>query len=105
VSAKWYEVGMWSPDQISSLRERLGMEVVEFAKLLGVDARTVRRWESGDARPTGSAEAVMNGISAGLDRDPATAEKIISMLAGAAAVGGLAYLIVKLLELIEKRER
>jgi transcriptional regulator with XRE-family HTH domain len=95
---------MWSPVAIRSLRERLGMDVAAFAKLLGVDARTVRRWEGGAAQPTGSAEAVMTGIDESLNRDPSTAAAVIALVVGAAAVGGLAYLLVKLIENIRSEE-
>jgi hypothetical protein len=56
----------------------------------------VHRWESGKARPTGTAEAVLNGIREGLERPDG--QRVATVIIGAAAVGGLAYLIVKLLE-------
>jgi DNA-binding transcriptional regulator YiaG len=34
--------------EIRSLRDRLGMTQVEFARLLGVAANTVARWERGE---------------------------------------------------------
>lgn len=96
---------MWTPDAISRLRERLGMDVAAFAKLMGVDARTVRRWEAGQARPTGSAEAVMSGIEESLNKDPAFSEVLVGVLVGAAAVGGLAYVLVKLIDHLRRQDR
>lgn len=95
---------MWTTARIRALRDRLGMDPASFAKLLGVDARTVRRWESGDARPTGSADAVLCGIEESLDKDPRTAGKLVKLLAGAAAVGGLAYVLVKLFDHVRGSE-
>ncbi len=94
----------WTPNSIRTLRERLGMEVSDFAKLLGVDARSVRRWEGGQARPTGSAEAVMTGLDESLNRAPEAAAAIVALVVGAAAVGGLAYLLVKLIEDFNSKE-
>lgn len=37
-----------SPDQYRSAIERLGLSQVAAAKLLGVDARTSRRWANGE---------------------------------------------------------
>lgn len=39
----------------------------------------------------------MTGIREKLEADPSSAKKVIKLLTGAAAVGGLAYLLVKLL--------
>jgi len=89
---------VWTPDEIRALRERLRLDPSGFAKLLGVDARTVARWEAGLAAPTGAAEAVMTGLREKLDKDPGEAEQIIKFIVGAVAVGGLAYLLIKLLD-------
>ncbi len=74
------------------------MDPVSFAKLVGVDARTVLRWEAGQVHPTGAAEAVLNGLREKLNKDPQVAEQVIALLLGTAAVGGLAYLLVRLLD-------
>ncbi len=89
---------MWTSAEIQALRVRLGLDPAGFAKLVGVDARTVSRWELGIARPTGAAEAVLSALREKLDKDPAKAEKVIAFIVGAAAVGGLAYLLIKLLD-------
>jgi transcriptional regulator with XRE-family HTH domain len=89
---------VWSPREIRALRGRLGLNQVQFARLVGVDVRSVLRWESNEGpRPKGSAQAVMTGIREKLQGDPRHVKKVIKLLTGAAAVGGLAYLLVKLL--------
>lgn len=85
--------------EIRALRKRLGLDRSAFARLVGVDARTVSRWESEKGpRPKGAAAAVVTGIREQLEGDPKSAKKVVRTLAGAAAVGGLAYLMVKLLK-------
>jgi hypothetical protein len=74
------------------------MDPINFARLVGVDARTVLRWESGHVHPTGAAEAVLNGLREKLNKDPEVADQVVGLLLGAAAVGGLAYLLVRLLD-------
>ncbi len=89
---------MPSVTDVEALRKRLQMNRSQFAKLCGVDARTVIRWETpGGPRPTGAAHAVMTAIREKLDADPKSAARIIKFLATAAAVGGLAYVLLKLL--------
>ena len=80
------------------------MEVPAFARIVGVDPRTVYRWETGPGHPSGAAEAVLNGLKEKLDKDPSDANDVASFLVGAAAVGGLAYLLVKLLDSLKKGE-
>lgn len=89
---------MWTPQEVTAMREQLGLDGPGFAKLVGVDQRSVQRWEQGLAHPTGAAEAVLNGIREKLRKDPDTAGEVIKVLVGAAAIGGLAYLLVKLLD-------
>lgn len=69
---------MWTPDQLKKLRERMNLSKVEFAKLLGVEARTVARWENGTARPTGAAEAFLSGLREKLHKDPSQADEVCS---------------------------
>jgi len=78
----------------------------EFAKLVGVDVRTVTRWETADGpRPTGAAEAILNGLNEKLTKDPDTADQVLKFVLGAVAVGGLAYLIVKLLDTASSKSK
>lgn len=39
-------------DDVKGLREALGLPQEEFARLIGVSARTVSRWENGESEPT-----------------------------------------------------
>lgn len=75
------------------LRARLDVDVVTFARIVGADARSVRRWEAGLARPSGSSAAVIGGLTEALDRDPG-----VAVLLRTAGRIGLAYLIVRLAE-------
>lgn len=96
---------MWSAREVSGLRGRLGVTRRQLAKLVGVDVRTVIRWESDDGpRPKGASAAVLTAIRERLDGDPDGAERLSRFLAGAAAVGGLAYLLVKLLGSVTAKE-
>jgi len=39
-------------DEVKELREALGLTQEELARLIGVSARTVSRWERGESEPT-----------------------------------------------------
>jgi len=81
--------------EISSLREALQLSMPDFAKLLGVDQRSVIRWENGTAEPTSSAREVMIGVRRAFDADGAfVTDEIRDVL----EVGGLALLIERLLK-------
>lgn len=81
--------------EISSLREALQLSMPDFAKLLGVDQRSVIRWEAGTAEPTSSAREVMIGVRRAFDADGAfVTDEIRDVL----EVGGLALLIERLLK-------
>ena len=89
---------MWSADEVRELRAKMGLSRSDFARLLGVDARTVHRWEDPEGpRPKGSPAQILAGIHAQIEREPKQAKQVIKVLASAAAVGGLAYLMTKLL--------
>lgn len=96
---------MWSAQDVTALRQRLGVSRKQLARLVGVDVRTVIRWESDDGpRPKGASAAVLTAIRERLDGDPDGAERLAKFLVGAAAVGGLAYLLVKLLGSVTGKE-
>ena len=84
--------------EVTELRSKLGMDKATFARFLGSDVRTVTRWENDDATPSGPAEAVMVGVRESLQKNKGDADAIIKMILGAVVVGGLAYLLVKLLD-------
>ena len=44
---------------VKNARDRSGMTQVEFAKLLGVSARTLEGWEQGIKKPSGAAVALI----------------------------------------------
>jgi predicted transcriptional regulator len=52
----------WTPEQIRPLRGLLDLNQTEFARLLGVDVRSVNRWENGKGRPCGSARGILSGL-------------------------------------------
>jgi hypothetical protein len=89
---------MWTAQQVMDLRSKLRLDIPGFAKLVGVETRTVYRWEAGEARPSGAAEAVLNGLHEKLQKDPDQAESLIAFVAGAVALGGLGFLLYKLLD-------
>lgn len=93
---------MLTKEEIRSLREQLRMDYPAFAKMLGVDVRSVTRWESGSSKPSGAAEALLIGLKEKLNKDPSQADSVIGFIAGAVAVGGLAYLLIKLLDTLTK---
>ncbi len=73
------------PKQVKELRQSLKMSQQEFAQTLGVGVATVSRWETGEARPTGTAAVVIGAALAG-----ATAPLLSSAGAFGAASLGLA---------------
>ena len=95
----------WTIENVKGFRAQLGLSQSELGRLLGVETRSVSRWETGTSRPTGSAEAILSGLKEKLDKDPDSFPQIRDLIAGAVGVGGLAYLIVKLLHMVTKEER
>ena len=76
------------------------MDITQFAKLLSVDNRTIRRWESGESGPTGTANSVLLAIKERLEKNPYHSECFAAFVAKASAVGGLPYLFLKLFEYV-----
>jgi len=74
----------------------------EFARLVGVDTRTVYRWEGGESEPSGPAEAVLLGIDQALKASPDGTTSALAAVGAMAAAGGLAFLIYKLIEMLAK---
>jgi putative transcriptional regulator len=89
---------MRTPADVRDLRLRLRLDPAAFARIVGVDPRTVTRWEQGAARPTGASEAVLSAFEEKLRKDPDQAAELAELVGAAARVGGLAYLILKLLD-------
>ena len=86
---------------VRPLRERLGLDEASFARVVGVDVRTVARWESGERQPKGAPASVMAALQRSLDERPDSASEIVDFIVRAAAIGGLAYILVKLLERLD----
>ena len=93
----------WTPTEIKAFRKQLNLNQTDFAKLLGVDARSVARWEAGTSHPTGAAEAILTGLREKIRKDPDTLDTILEIIGTAIAVGGLAYLLVKLFDYVTER--
>lgn len=51
------------PLDIKEIRARVGMTQPEFARAVGVKLPTLRHWERGDRRPSGSALVLLNLIA------------------------------------------
>ena len=45
--------------QAAEARSRVGLSQLEFARLLGVSARTLQEWEQGRRKPTGAAKTLL----------------------------------------------
>lgn len=90
-------------DDVKNLRERLGVDRPAFARIVGVDTRTVFRWEAGEVSPTGPAQAVILALREKLRNDPKSADRVIQFVVEASAIGGLSYLLVRLLDGVTKR--
>lgn len=91
---------MMNAQEIIELRQRLNMDKPTFAKLLSADARSVTRWENDGSGPSGAAEAIMIGIRESLAKNPNKADALIQLILSAVPVGGLSYLIIKLLDMV-----
>lgn len=64
----WDAWGMFMPEQLESIRTRLGMSKEAFARLLGVGVSSVQRWERGDTGPVGPTLQVYRALDAALRR-------------------------------------
>ena len=86
-------------NEVLDLRDLIGMSRTEFAAILGVDNRTVSRWEDGSSEPSGTARAVLSAFREVLTRrHPDDAQIVRETLRSSANVGGLGYLLVHLLD-------
>lgn len=103
-----YDTCMWTAEEVRALRSTLEMSQSEFARLIGVDQRTVARWESGNSnsRPSGASEQILSALNQKLivDASRAEAHALKKFLTGTVAVGGLAYLLMKLLDFAMDRD-
>ena len=88
---------MFESDKIKPLREGLGLNVKEFAKLVGTTERSVTRWESGmeDKTIPGTAGEVLAALYQALAKWP---NKMPRFVKETVAIGGLAYFMTRLLD-------
>jgi len=83
----------WNVEDLINLRLDLKMSRSEFGKILGVDERSIWRWESGGSKPRGSAVSVLDGIQFALQENPDSIDEIIKYLQKNAKIGGLSFMI------------
>ena len=93
----------WAKQEVAAVRQRLKLSRPDFARLLGVDLRTIYRWENGESEPSGPGEAVLNGIRQALQEQPDGLTAGLAVLGGMAAMGGLGFLVYKLIETLSKQ--
>lgn len=56
-------LSMFTPDDIKTLRARLGLTLEEFGRECGVTKSTVSYWESGDRHPRYAAILKLNDLA------------------------------------------
>lgn len=50
--------------EVAAVRLKAGLTQVQFAEMLGASLGTVRKWESGERRPSGSADRLLRVLAA-----------------------------------------
>jgi DNA-binding XRE family transcriptional regulator len=85
--------------RLGQLRDRLGLGNRELAALLGVDARSVRRWSAGDHEPVGTTAVLIDALLAVLrDADKrCDGEAVAKDIVDANRVGGLGLVVYRAL--------
>lgn len=86
----------WTPSNIKKFRAKLQADHVVFARILGVNTRSVFRWETGCSVPSGTTKAVMNAILTTLEQNPRISDSIVKFIHHETQFGGLSGLIQKL---------
>lgn len=61
------------PADIKTTRKKTGLSQDDFARMFGLSAATLRKWENGKSRPTGAARTLLTIIS----REPEAALRAI----------------------------
>jgi len=72
------------PAAINALRERLGLSIAEFARLVGVSSQSVYNWQQGKTRPRGQQLIALSGTR-GLGKREVRARLQVTEAAGATA--------------------
>lgn len=57
------------PEDIKAAREKIGLSRTAFARIFGLSAASLRKWENGEREPNGAARILLTIIS----RDPQAA--------------------------------
>jgi len=81
-------------NQISKLRDRLGLNQVLFAQLFGVHPMTVSKWERGELQPNEYQSTLMESFRLAA-RNIETKNKISGILIGAGITAALLFLLSK----------
>lgn len=89
----------WTSENIKKFRKELRLNQNQFAILLGVDTRSVNRWESGNSIIGSSAFCIISGINEFLIKNPDSKEKVINFINRCVSIGGLSYMILSLLDI------
>jgi transcriptional regulator with XRE-family HTH domain len=79
------------------VRESLTMDQLEFARFIGSDVRTVRRWEEGLAKPSGTACMIIASLENILKTANDKLFATIVVISGSIHVGGVGFLLNTLL--------
>ena len=98
VSAGSSQIAMSTQPSASALRARLQLTQGEFARLVGADIRSVARWESARAKPSGGSRVVILVLAYFLEKRPENEVEVRDLLTRYARLGGLAYMLVDLIE-------
>jgi len=61
------------PADIKAARKKIGLSREDFARMFGLSAATLRKWENGERHPNGAARALLTIIS----REPEAALRAI----------------------------
>jgi len=87
----------WTPEEIRELRKSLGLDQDEFARALGIDVRTLIKWETPVAnyrQPSAPGMHILNGLWSEVQRaGPEPVGKSLSVLSASisgAVAGGAA---------------
>ena len=63
-----------TPEAIKIFRAEGGMSQRDLASALGVGIATIKRWEKGDIKPSGTAAAILNTLIAAAAGKPITTD-------------------------------
>lgn len=88
---------------VPQLQLTLGLSRPEFAKLLGINERTLRRWEAHGL--TAGASAAFVTVLYEKTRDPQAAQILAALAASAVRETGLSYFVGRLMDVLVMAER